>query len=57
MFLGLAMLLGALLWARDIRRSPARAARGYRGPWIMGTIGVLMFLTYLWLITHDAWRK
>ncbi|MCB1788829.1 MAG: hypothetical protein KDJ24_00905 [Gammaproteobacteria bacterium] len=54
MFLGLAMVLGALLWARDIRRSPAKAARGYRGPWIMGGIGVLMFLFYLWLVTHEV---
>ena len=48
------MVLGALLWARDIRRSPAKAARGYRGPWIMGGIGVLMFLFYLWLVTHEV---
>ena len=54
MFLGLAMILGALLWARDIRRRTDEGARSYRGPWIMGTIGVVVFLAYLWLVTHGA---
>lgn len=54
MFLGLAMVLAALLWARDIRRRPDRDARLYRGPWIMGVIGVVVFLAYLWLITHET---
>ena len=39
MFLGLALILGALLWARDIRRNPLKAGKGYRGPWIMGGVG------------------
>ncbi len=58
-FLGLAMILGALLWARDIRRR-ARAggpAPRYRGPWIMGGIGVAVFLGYLWLVTHEAFTR
>ncbi len=54
MFLGLALVLVALLWARNIRRDPAKADRGYRGPWIMGTLGVAVFLAYLWLITHGS---
>lgn len=54
MFLGLALILVALLWARDIRRNPAKAAKGYRGPWIMGTFGIGVFLSYLWLVTHGT---
>ena len=54
MFLGLALILGALLWARDIRRNPAKAGRGLRGPWIMGSVGVAVFLFYLWLVGHGA---
>jgi len=57
LFLGLAMILGALLWARDIRRRPDAGARSYRGPWIMGGIGVVVFLAYLWLITHGALQR
>lgn len=52
MFLGLALVLGALLWARDIRRSPEKTARGFRGPWIMGATGVAVFFFYLWLVAH-----
>ena len=52
MFLGLALILGALLWARDIRRNPQKAVRGVRGPWIMGGVGVVVFLTYLWIVTR-----
>jgi hypothetical protein len=26
----------------------------YRGPWIMGPIGALVFVFYLWLVTHGA---
>lgn len=51
MFLGLALILGALLWARDIRR---KGGRRYRGPWTMGTIGLVVFLFYLWLVSHEA---
>ena len=54
MFLGLALILGALLWARDIRRNPAKAAKGLRGPWIMGGVGVGVFFFYLWLVSHGA---
>jgi hypothetical protein len=50
-FLGLALILGALLWARDIRRKQPYLARVYRGPWIMGSIGVVVFLGYLWLVS------
>jgi hypothetical protein len=55
-FLGLAMILGALLWARDIRRRARHLTSGYRGPWIMGGLGVAVFLFYLWLISHGALR-
>jgi hypothetical protein len=54
MFLGLALILGALLWARDIRRKARGMPTSYRGPWIMGTIGALVFVFYLWLVTHGA---
>jgi amino acid transporter len=54
MFLGLAMVLVALLWARDIRRGPNPDRRNFRGPWTMGLIGVAVFVFYLWLVTHDA---
>ncbi len=54
MFLGLALVLGALLWARDMRRRPATAGKNLRGPWIMGGVGVVVFLFYLWLVTHGA---
>lgn len=54
MFLGLAMILGALLWARDIRRKSGGMRVRYRGPWIMGGIGVAVFLFYLWLVTHGS---
>lgn len=53
-FLGLALLLGALLWARDIRRKAAGADPVYRGPWIMGSVGVCVFVCYLWLVTHGV---
>jgi hypothetical protein len=54
MFLGLALILGALLWARDIRRKARGMPAGYRGPWIMGGIGLAVFLLYLWLVSHRA---
>ena len=54
MFLGLALILGALLWARDIRRKSPANAPSFRGPWAMGSVGVCVFLFYLWLITHEA---
>ena len=54
MFIGLALVLGALLWARDIRRKAPGLTPSYRGPWIMGLIGVAVFLGYLWLVTQSA---
>ena len=60
MFLGMAMVLGALLWARDIRRRPydrRNRPRNARGPWIMGLSGVVLFLFYLWLVTHGLTEK
>ena len=54
MFLGLALVLGALLWARDIRRKARGLSPSYRGPWIMGITGVSVFLAYLWLVTRGA---
>jgi hypothetical protein len=60
MFLGMAMMLGALLWARDIRRRPydrQNRPRHIRGPWIMGLSGVVIFLFYLWLVTHGLGDK
>jgi len=53
-FLGLALVLGALLWARDIRRKARDERANYRGPWIMGLTGVAVFVFYLWLVTHGA---
>lgn len=51
MFVGLALILAALLWAHRIRHDPDRAADGYRGPWIMGGVGLSVFVLYLWLVT------
>lgn len=53
-FLGLALILGALLWARDIRRKSRGLGPSYRGPWLMGLIGVAVFVGYLWLVTQGA---
>ncbi|MCG6966866.1 MAG: hypothetical protein LJE59_10160 [Chromatiaceae bacterium] len=54
MFLGLALILGALLWARDIRRRPRPGAPSYRGPWTMAIVGLVVFVGYLWLITSGV---
>ena len=54
MFLGLALIVVALLWARNIRRRGPAGSRDYRGPWTMGGIGAAVFLFYLWLITRGA---
>ncbi|MCB1784662.1 MAG: hypothetical protein KDJ33_00335 [Gammaproteobacteria bacterium] len=54
MFLGLALLLGALLWARDIRRRADGEVPRYRGPLTMGGIGIGVFLFYLWLVTRGV---
>ena len=54
MVLGLALVLAALLWARDIRRKARGMPTSFRGPWTMGIIGVLGFLFYLWLVSHGA---
>jgi hypothetical protein len=56
MFLGMAMMLGALLWARDIRRRPHEGQPNLRGPWIMGIVGAVVFLFYLWLVTHGLFQ-
>jgi hypothetical protein len=56
MFLGMAMMLGALLWARDIRRRPYEGQPNLRGPWIMGVVGAGVFLFYLWLVTHGLFQ-
>jgi hypothetical protein len=58
MFLGLAMILVALFWARNIRRRARNegVAASYRGPWLMGGIGLAVFLGYLWLVTRGAWQ-
>ncbi|MGB5570339.1 MAG: hypothetical protein WBM59_13505 [Sedimenticolaceae bacterium] len=50
------MLLGALLWARDIRRRPQSDKRSLRGPWIMAAVGAAVFLFYLWLVTHGLFE-
>lgn len=54
MFLGLALILGALLWARKLRQRAGGTRPNYRGPWVMGGIGALVFLFYLWLVTHGV---
>jgi len=54
MFLGLALILAALLWARDIRRKARGLSPSYRGPWIMGLTGFGVFFGYLWLVTSGA---
>lgn len=50
------MLLGALLWARDIRRRPHQGQPNLRGPWIMAAVGAAVFLFYLWLVTHGLFE-
>ena len=54
MFLGLALMLAALLWARDLRRKAPAAGPAIAGPWIMGLIGVAVFFGYLWLVTQGV---
>ncbi|HPE80364.1 MAG TPA: hypothetical protein PKZ35_10185 [Gammaproteobacteria bacterium] len=54
MFLGLTLILGALLWARDIRRRARSGTSGIRGPLIMGGVGAAVFLFYLWVVTSGA---
>ena len=56
MFLGLALMLGALLWARDIRRRPHQDRPSFRGPWLMAAVGAAVFLFYLWLVTHGLFE-
>ena len=50
------MMLGALLWARDIRRRPNEGQPNLRGPRIMGIVGAVVFLFYLWLVTHGLFQ-
>ena len=60
MFLGMAMMLGALLWARDIARRPLDRrgrVRKQRGPWVMGAVGAAVFVFYLWLVTHGVFGE
>ena len=54
MFLGLALILGALLWARDIRRRARSGTSGIRGPLIMGGVGAAVFLFYLGVISYGV---
>ena len=54
MFLGLALILAALLWARDIRRRARSGSPGFRGPLIMGAVGVAVFLFYLGVISYGV---
>jgi hypothetical protein len=53
-FVGLALIIGSLFWARDIRRRARGLGPSYRGPWIMGLTGVAVFVGYLWLVTRDV---
>ena len=55
----MAMMLGALLWARDVRRRPLDRQdhpRSLRGPLIMGAVGAAVFIFYLWLVTHGLFE-
>ena len=54
MFLGLALVLVALLWARKLRRSTPGGKLDYRGPLLLGGIGITVFLLYLWLVTQGV---
>ncbi len=54
MFLGLALVLVALLWARKLRRLTPGGRPSYRGPLLMGGIGIAVFLLYLWLVTQGV---
>ena len=56
MFLGMALMLGALLWARDIRRRPQEGQPNQRGARIMGIVGAGVFLFYLRLVTHGLFQ-
>ncbi len=47
-------MVGALLWARDVRRKAKGLKPNYRGPWIMGVTGATVFVFYLWLVTRGA---
>lgn len=54
MFVGLAMIIGALIWARNIRRRGAGTPADYRGPWLLGAGGLTVFVLYLWLVSSGA---
>lgn len=56
MFIGLGLMIGALFWARSIRRRGGDAA-DYRGPWVMGVAGLAVFLLYLWLVSSGMLQR
>jgi hypothetical protein len=52
MFLGTALIIGGLWWARDVRRRPGHSRRDLRGPLIMTGVGVVWLGTYLLLVSR-----
>jgi hypothetical protein len=54
MFVGLGMMIGALLWARDRRRKAGGSAPDLRGPWLLGLAGAAWFVAYLWLVSSGV---
>jgi hypothetical protein len=56
-FIGLGLMIGALIWARNIRRRGADAAADYRGPKVMGAAGLAVFLLYLWLVSSGLLQQ
>jgi hypothetical protein len=52
MFLGTALIIGGLWWARDVRRRPGHTRRDFRGPAVMTGVGLLWLCTYLFLVSH-----
>jgi hypothetical protein len=56
-FIGLGLMIGALIWARNIRRRSDGAPADYRGPWVMGTAGLAVFLLYLWLVSSGLLQR
>jgi len=47
MFLGTALIIGGLWWARDVYRRSGHAPRDFRGPLIMVTAGALWLGLFL----------
>jgi hypothetical protein len=56
-FIGLGLMIGALIWARNIRRRSDGAPADYRGPWVTGTAGLAVFLLYLWLVSSGLLQQ